>query len=100
MAGAACVAVDEGLRGEDEGGEGVVPSDVDAVGEGGGGCEGPARGAVAGDVLVPGEAEEVDSADVAPVELPGEVGDLVGRGKELFSRGVVGGEAGIAESNN
>lgn len=76
IASAAAIVIgagDEHLGSEVDIGPLGLPPDFDAVGEGGGGCEGPAGATVNGDVLVALDSEVVGSVDVAPPEGFGEL---------------------------
>ena len=65
--------VDENLRREGDIRPRSVSGDVDPIGDGAGGALGPATSAVVGNVLIFVPGEVVDSADVSPVPVLGEV---------------------------
>ena len=68
--------VDENLGGEGDIRPRSVSGDVDPIGDGAGGALGPATSAVVRHVLIFVPGEVVDSADVSPVPVLGEVLDV------------------------
>ena len=67
------LARDDHLRGDVHIGPGTLTSDLDTIGEGGGGSVGPAGTAVGGDVLVADVRDQALSINVVPIPLGGKV---------------------------
>jgi hypothetical protein len=67
---------DENLRGDVDIGPGSLSSDLDTIGESRSGSLSPARSTVLRNVLVPNVSKVVNSIDVVPKDLVGNVSDL------------------------